>query len=71
MADPIRVAIVGECGPQHARLDQEVTLAMAESARRGGEPINLPLVDRDQRLPPGAMLERLDRAASLPGRRAR
>jgi predicted dehydrogenase len=32
-----------EYGAEQARLDQEVTLAMRESARRGGEPVNLPL----------------------------
>jgi predicted dehydrogenase len=32
-----------EYGPGQARLDQEVTLAMYESARRGGEPVRLPL----------------------------
>jgi len=32
-----------EYGPDQARLDQEVSLAMAESSRRGGEPVQLPL----------------------------
>ena len=32
-----------EYGPEQARRDQEVALAMHESARRGGEPIELPL----------------------------
>lgn len=32
-----------EYGAEQARLDQEVTLAMYESARRGGEPVQLPL----------------------------
>ena len=33
-----------EYGAEQARLDQEVTLAMYESARRGSEPVKLPLV---------------------------
>lgn len=33
-----------EYGPEQARLDQEVTLAMYESARREGEPVRLPLM---------------------------
>jgi predicted dehydrogenase len=33
-----------EYGAEQARLDQEVTLAIYESARRGGEPVKLPLV---------------------------
>jgi len=32
-----------EYGPEQARLDQEVTLAMHESAKRKGEPVSLPL----------------------------
>ena len=32
-----------EYGAEQARLDQEVTLAMRESAKRGGEPVKLPL----------------------------
>src|SRR5258708_39707327 len=32
-----------EYGPDQARLDQEASLAMAESSRRGGEPVQLPL----------------------------
>lgn len=31
-----------EYGPEQARLDQEVALAIVESARRGGEPVRLP-----------------------------
>ncbi len=33
-----------EYGAGQARLDQEVTLAMYESARQRGEPVKLPLV---------------------------
>ena len=38
----IQEDIAPEYGPQQARLDQEVSLAMAESARQGGQPIGLP-----------------------------
>jgi len=37
-----------EYGAQQARVDQEVTLAMYESARQGGEPVNLPLMRSTQ-----------------------
>jgi predicted dehydrogenase len=39
----IREDRLPEYGAGQARLDQEVTLAMYESARRGGEPVRLPL----------------------------
>jgi hypothetical protein len=60
-----------EYGPEQARLDQEVSLAMAASARRGGEPITLPLVDREQRLVGAVELERRDQRASRPRMTAR
>ena len=38
----IQEDIAPEYGPQQARLDQEVSMAMAESTRQGGQPIGLP-----------------------------
>ncbi len=53
-----------EYGAEQARLDQEVTLAMEASARRGGEPITLPLLDREGRGKTPRETERGDRDAA-------
>lgn len=57
-----------EYGAAQARLDQEVTLAMEESARRGGEPISLPLLDREGRGSTPRNIERAERKAARQNR---
>ena len=48
MSDAVTCAIREDCPPDYgaeqARVDQEATLAIYESAQRGGEPVKLPLV---------------------------
>jgi predicted dehydrogenase len=50
----VREEATPEYGPEQARLDQEVSLAMAESARRGGEPVKLPFHPQRSRGVPAA-----------------
>ncbi|TEU21759.1 MAG: hypothetical protein E3J21_01800 [Anaerolineales bacterium] len=51
MSDAVTCAIRENCPPEYgagqARLDQEVTLAIYESARRGGEPVKLLLIQEE------------------------
>jgi hypothetical protein len=43
LVDAVRNNTEPTYGAQQARLDQELILAIRESARRGGEPVKLPL----------------------------